>query len=953
VVSNVMLTITELGTGTGSVTDNTGQIDCTEANGVVSGTCTGTYASGTQVTLAESVTAPSTFGGWSNACASSGTGTTCGLTLTTSATVAANFLPPPASVNFNFTAGTNVAQQGIFDCPSNPNPTPGNPCTDPNAHTLQLQLPQVNTPFTVTLVATEVPPSNGLCLKGDTVANDFNCRFVTFFNYGTDANGNTIVPLCYPYANGNCVHYQVYSGTPGNEPDPSFYTGPVGWNITWNNGSFAPSAPYTGSTPRFYDDPDYAPTPTSAVGSVCGQPMTINGVPQSYSCQFEFDITTFFTTTGSVDPGIGGHTKQLNDVVVAFPPTSIGGQLASTSTSSSTTPGSAISFTINVTNSGPGTESSVTLNDPLPDVSSSNWTFSPAYSGPGTCSITGSAGAQTLACSFGDLPAGTNFNIGITNPVAGAGSYTNTATISSANQQVLSISSATIQAFATSFSSLTASQSITYGSASVSLSGVVSAPGPLYPPAGEMVSVTINGAMQSAPIGANGAFSVVFPTATIPASATPYAITYSYAADSDFAAATNASTTLTVTPASQTITFAGGPATAVYGSAFGVSATASSGLPVTITASGACTVSGATVTMTSGTGACQLFANQAGNSNYNAAPQKTSSTTATLAASSTSITSNTPNPSTTGQAVAIGVKVTGNGTPTGSVQVTATTGESCSATLASGAGSCSITFTTTGPRTLTAVYGGDTNFSGSTSQGVTQTVNAPISGALKISPSSVNFGNVYVGLLAFQTVTLTNTGTTPITITSMAISATGDASREFLDLPLCPRSLAAKQSCVVLLTFIPSRDEVTAQSASFVITDNAAGSPQSVPLTGTPIDPQASLSTFALNFPAQAVGTTSAPPMSVIVTNTGTTPLTINSVQINGSAFAVAAGTTCAKGGIVNPSDMCVVNVTFTPNSSGPARGSLVISDNAFLNPQIVFLTGSGTAQGGPGSQHH
>ena len=28
-------------------------------------------------------------------------------------------------------------------------------------------------------------------------------------------DGNKIVPLCFPYANGNCVHYLVYSGTPG------------------------------------------------------------------------------------------------------------------------------------------------------------------------------------------------------------------------------------------------------------------------------------------------------------------------------------------------------------------------------------------------------------------------------------------------------------------------------------------------------------------------------------------------------------------------------------------------------------------------------------------------------------------------------------------------------------------------------------------------------------------
>jgi len=947
VVGSVTLTITEMGTGTGAVTDNTSQIDCSEANGIVTGTCSASYPTGTQVQLTANATSPSTFGGWTNACAVDGTSTSCGLKLTSSVTATANFLPAPQNVTFNFTPGTNVTQQGIFSCPSNPNPTPTNPCTDQNAHTLQLQLPQVNTPFTITLTATEVPPNQGtgLCKSGDTVLNDFNCRFTTFFDYGLDGSGDTIVPLCYPYANGNCVHYAVYSGTPGTEPNPSFYSGPVGWTITWNNDTFVPSSFWAGSTPQLYDDPDYAVTPTSAIGSVCTQPMTINGVAQTYSCQFEFDITTFFNPTAPVDAGIGGTTKQLNDVVVAFPPTTTGaGQLASTSTSSSTAPGSPISFTIAVSNAGPGTENGVTLNDPLPDVSSSNWTFSPAYSGPGTCSITGAAGAQTLSCTFGNLAAGTKFSIGVTNPTAAAGSYTNTATITAGNEQVLSISSATILASGSSFSALTPSQSIVFGTATVTLSGVISAPGPLYPPTTETVSVTINGVAKTAPIGASGAFTLAYPAATIPATATPYTVTYSYAGDSTFAAATNSATTLTVTPASQTITFTGGPAAAAYGSTFGVSATASSGLTVTITASGACTISGGagsgTVTMTSGTGNCVVTANQAGNSNFSAAPPKSSSTTAQTASSTTVISSNSPNPSTTGQAVAIGVKVTGAGTPTGSVHVNASTGEACTATLASGAGTCSITFTTTGPRTLTAVYSGDGNFNGGTSAGVTQTVNAAATSTLKISPSSVNFGNVYVGLLSIQFVTLTNSSTTPIAINKIAISGSGETPREFVAVPLCPPTLAAKSSCIVLVSFIPSHDQTTAQSASLVITDSAAGSPQSVPLSGTPINPQASLRPLVLNFASQKVGSTSTA-QTITLENTGTTPLTLGTISINGN-FALASGTTCAKGGTVNPSAACIIKVAFVPRSKGKVSGSAIVTDNALISPQIAILSGTG-----------
>lgn len=74
---------------------------------------------------------------------------------------------------------------------------------------------------------------------------------------------------------------------------------------------------------------------------------------------------------------------------------------------------------------------------------------------------------------------------------------------------------------------------------------------------------------------------------------------------------------------------------------FTISATASSGLPVSFSASGACTVSGATVTLT-GTGTCSITAIQAGNANFNPAAPMTRSFTITDAPSPTP--SPTPGP---------------------------------------------------------------------------------------------------------------------------------------------------------------------------------------------------------------------------------------------------------------------------------------------------------------------
>jgi hypothetical protein len=318
-----------------------------------------------------------------------------------------------------------------------------------------------------------------------------------------------------------------------------------------------------------------------------------------------------------------------------------------------------------------------------------------------------------------------------------------------------------------------------------------------------------------------------------------------------------------------------------------------------------------------------------------------SSATGTLmvnkAASTTLITANTLNPSAPGQAVVVSFQVTGNGTPTGTVTVSASSGEACAGTLSGGTGSCSLTFITVGSWTLTASYSGDGNFAGSSSAGVTQTVIGPLA---SLSPSSVNFGNVYLGLPGVQTVTLTNIGNASMSINNISISTTGSSGGKFSELSVCPSTLRAGQSCYVVLTFIPNGKSYAQQTATLNVTDNALGSPQSVPLIAQPINPQATLSTYLLNFGAQKVGISSAT-KTVTLTNTGATTLTLSTLNLSGN-FAFASGTTCVNGGAVAAQGSCVINVDFTPETKGINLGSLTIKDNALLSPQIVVLSGAG-----------
>ena len=83
------------------------------------------------------------------------------------------------------------------------------------------------------------------------------------------------------------------------------------------------------------------------------------------------------------------------------------------------------------------------------------------------------------------------------------------------------------------------------------------------------------------------------------------------------------------------------PATAVFNTQFTVAANAPGGA-VAFSSGGACSNSGATFTMTSGTGTCTVMYDQAGSANYNAAPEVTESVTAQKAAQAITVTTHAP-----------------------------------------------------------------------------------------------------------------------------------------------------------------------------------------------------------------------------------------------------------------------------------------------------------------------
>jgi sugar lactone lactonase YvrE len=206
--------------------------------------------------------------------------------------------------------------------------------------------------------------------------------------------------------------------------------------------------------------------------------------------------------------------------------------------------------------------------------------------------------------------------------------------------------------------------------------------------------------------------------------------------------------------------------------------------------------------------------------------------------------------------------------------------------------------------------------------------------SVSLSPLSLNFASQAVGSDSSpQTVTLTNTGTVAVTITTASI--TGNNPSDFTLANSCGNNLQPNASCRMSITFKPVAGGT--RTALLTVTDNATGAPHTVALNGLGVVPGIALYPSGLMFGTQPVDTTSAPQL-VTLTNTGNSPLTITNVAAS-SDFAQ----TNNYAGVVMPGANCTISVTFTPTGSGLRTGIVTIADSSPGSPQTVTLTGTGT----------
>jgi hypothetical protein len=201
---------------------------------------------------------------------------------------------------------------------------------------------------------------------------------------------------------------------------------------------------------------------------------------------------------------------------------------------------------------------------------------------------------------------------------------------------------------------------------------------------------------------------------------------------------------------------------------------------------------------------------------------------------------------------------------------------------------------------------------------------------LACSPSSLRFGKVDVGQSETLMLTLTNSGKTSVSLSTITASNPAFA----ISGVTLPVLVPAGQSLDVNVTFIPAADGWTGATIGFA--SNASNSNLVVEVGGTGVNHEAlSATPSSLSFGQVTVGSKSS--LSVVLTNLQTWTALISAAQTTNPAFTVS--------GEIFPLTLpggqsATLTVTFTPTSSGTVGGSIFVSGPGMSIP----LAGTGTS---------
>ena len=207
------------------------------------------------------------------------------------------------------------------------------------------------------------------------------------------------------------------------------------------------------------------------------------------------------------------------------------------------------------------------------------------------------------------------------------------------------------------------------------------------------------------------------------------------------------------------------------------------------------------------------------------------------------------------------------------------------------------------------------------------------------SPASVAFAPQLVNTTStVKTVTLTNNGD----LYAAIISAPTSSNPAFtVGIGTCTSQLAVGSSCKLSVTFTPTASTAYTGTLTVPINSTGGGTWPSLSINVSGSGTWMALSPSGANFGNQTVGTTSSP-RNISLINKGTTTVSISGITLAGPnpgdfAEITNCGSTLAAGA------HCVIQVTFTPTTTGSRTAQVAVSDNSGGSPQTAGLIGTGT----------
>lgn len=207
---------------------------------------------------------------------------------------------------------------------------------------------------------------------------------------------------------------------------------------------------------------------------------------------------------------------------------------------------------------------------------------------------------------------------------------------------------------------------------------------------------------------------------------------------------------------------------------------------------------------------------------------------------------------------------------------------------------------------------------------------------LSSSPTSLNFGNVYIGKPSgSKALTITNISGGGITITNIGFDCAGYG----ISAGVAPFSFGATQTITHYSIFLNPTAAQT-YSCNFVMTMND-GTFVDVPITGVGIVSTglASVNVSSMSFPNQKVGTTSAG-QTVTITNSGSSSVALTGITLSPPSFTTSAVTLpyTLRAGSTLP-----ISVFYTPSEVTSETGALDLTYTQVVDNGVT-LTGNGIA---------